>query len=285
VSILVSVLTPSRSYGRFIGDAVTSVAGQTDVNVEHIVQDAQSDDETTALLAAAGDRVRWRSEPDFGQSDALNRALTRARGDWIAWLNADEFYLPSALSSLVAAADETGADVLYGDAVFVDEDGRLLRLLPQHGFRHSTLRMYGAFIASSTVLIRREALTVDPWDPSLRRIMDWDLYLKLARAGARFLHLARPIGAFRVHDARVTARPPSDFASEYDTVRKRYQLRRGAAALAGGKLAHAFQKAAAGAYGRQLHARGLRGEDLKWFRDPRGHAAFERLQQIAYARS
>ena len=90
----------------------------------------------------------WRSEPDEGQSDALNRALARARGRWIAWLNADEFYLPDGLAALGREGDRTGADVVYGDTLFVDGDGRLTRLLPQHRFIAVVLRSYGLFIST-----------------------------------------------------------------------------------------------------------------------------------------
>jgi glycosyltransferase involved in cell wall biosynthesis len=108
----VSVLTPSYGYGRFIGDALESVKRQDGVSVEHIVQDAGSEDETIDILRGYGERLRWRSEPDRGQSDALNKALQLARGRWVAWLNADEFYFPGALQALVAIGDKTKADVV-----------------------------------------------------------------------------------------------------------------------------------------------------------------------------
>src|SRR5919106_662562 len=96
----ISVLTPSRGYGRFIADAIESAKQQVGVTVQHVVQDAGSDDGTLDILWSYGDAVDWTSEPDSGQSDALNRALGRATGDWIAWLNADEFYLPDGLRML-----------------------------------------------------------------------------------------------------------------------------------------------------------------------------------------
>ena len=90
----------------------------------------------------------WASEPDEGQSDALNRGISRARGRWIAWLNADEFYLPDGLAALVREGDRTGADVIYGDTLFSDGDGRLTRLLPQHRFSPFVLRSYGCYIST-----------------------------------------------------------------------------------------------------------------------------------------
>src|SRR4029077_1649623 len=111
-------------------DAIDSVSEQEGIRVEHIIQDGASTDGTVELLERMGDRVDWVSEADEGQSDALNRGIRRARGRWIAWLNADEFYLPDGLRALVAEGDRTGADVVYGDTLFSDGDGRPTRLLP-----------------------------------------------------------------------------------------------------------------------------------------------------------
>jgi Glycosyl transferase family 2 len=126
----------------------------------------------------------------------LNKAFQRATGRWIAWLNADEFYLPLGLARLLCRGEATAADVVYGDSVFVDEGGRLGRLAAQHGFRPRTLRLYGCYIASSSVLFRRSALPPEPWDVTLKLRMDWDLYLRLASRGAKFEKIGDPIGAF-----------------------------------------------------------------------------------------
>ncbi|MDR7551270.1 MAG: glycosyltransferase family 2 protein, partial [Armatimonadota bacterium] len=190
----ISVLTPSFQYARFLRDAIASTSLQTQVNLEHIVQDGGSTDGTLDVLRMSPPLVRWASEPDNGQSDALNRALARADGEWIAWLNADEFYLPGGLARLREVGEETGADVVYGDCVFVDELGRFLRLVPQHVFSPWILRRFGPFIASCATIFRREALGESPWDVHVERIMDWDLYLRLASEGARFVWVPFPVG-------------------------------------------------------------------------------------------
>jgi glycosyltransferase involved in cell wall biosynthesis len=267
---MLSVLTPSFQYGRFLGDALASVLEQNGLEVEHIVQDGGSTDGTVELLRAAPPGVRWVSEPDGGQSDALNRALARARGEWVAWLNADEFYLPGGLARLLDAAKETGADVVYGDCVFVDEQGRVLRLVPQHRFYRRILEQFGPFIASCATIFRREVLGETPWDPAVERIMDWDLYLRLAAAGARFHWIPYPVGAFRVHGSRITARPAMQFEDSYRRVAARWHLRRSRVSLEVGRILHGLAKLAAGSYARQFRARRLRGRDLRWFRSAEG---------------
>lgn len=281
----VSVLTPSFGYGRFIRDALSSVRAQDGVDVEHVVQDAASKDNTVEVLHDFSDEVTWQSEPDRGQSDGLNKAFQRSRGRWIGWLNADEFYLPGALRTLAAEGERAAADVVYGDAVFVDEGGRLIRLFPSHNLSAWVLRGYGPFIGSCTVLFRRSALQESPWDVNVRRIMDWDLYLRLLFRGARFVHIPYPVGAYRIHAEQVTAQPSGDFLQDHRVVRSRYGLpmKGRSAQYALGRSLHAGYKLLGGAYKRQILARRMRGTDLRWFDSDVGRAAADELLNRCYS--
>jgi glycosyltransferase involved in cell wall biosynthesis len=277
----VSILTPSLGYGRFLTDNILSVSRQDGVTVQHIVQDAGSTDETQSLLEKF-DHVDWDSEPDRGQSDALNKAFARAEGRWVAWLNADEFYLPGGLAALIRHGDATSADIVYGDSVFVDADGRFQRLLTQHRFRRSVL-WYRCFISSSSVIFRRSALPSEPWDLKFKRIMDWDLYLRMASRGARFSYRRYPVGAFRVHQERITAKPSPHFWDEYTTLVKRYEVsldtrRRSLARL------HRAYKLANGAYWKQVRARKLLGRGLRWFANDEGRESCEALLNTCYSK-
>jgi glycosyltransferase involved in cell wall biosynthesis len=277
----VAVLTPSFEYGRFIVDALDSVERQTEVDVQHVVQDGGSTDETLDILRGRP-AVDWQSAPDRGQSDALNRALLRADCEWIAWLNADEYYLPGALRALVEHAASSGADVVYGEAVLVDVNGRFLRLLPQHAFSSLALRTYGVFMASCTAVFRRSVLGSDPWAVDLVRLMDWDLYLHLSAAGAHFSHLAYPCGAFRVHDGCVTAAPAATHAHEYAAIAERHRLGLIGWRSKAGHLLHSAMKAREGAYRRQASVRCLQGFDLRWMAGDEGVKNCARLLSLGY---
>jgi hypothetical protein len=194
-------------------------------------------------------------------------------------LNADEFYLPAALPHLLDLAERSCADVIYGDTAFVDERGHFLRLVPQHRFRQAVLEWYGPYIQSCTVLLRRNILPETPWDPLIRRPMDWDLYLRLARDGARIIHLRRPVGAFRVHPARITAKPatPADLV-DYQLIRERHGIEFDSVSRRlRGRLLHVALKIQDGAYRRQIAARPLRGRDMRWFRSEFAFSAAREL--------
>jgi glycosyltransferase involved in cell wall biosynthesis len=260
----VSILMPSYGYGRFLSDALDSALEQSGIDVQVIVQDACSNDGSVDVLKGYGSAISWRSEPDDGQSDALNRALERATGEWVGWLNADEFYLPGTLKHLMAVARREQADVVYGDAVFVDEDGRVLRLLPQHRLSPLVIESYGTFISTCATLFRREALPDRPWDPSLKRVMDWDVYLKLLASGCKFVHTPHPIAAFRVHSDQVTAARDEAAFNEYRTVRARYGINQTRLRRSAAYATHALLKLGSGSYTRQLKVNREKGRSLEW---------------------
>jgi glycosyltransferase involved in cell wall biosynthesis len=264
-----SILTPSYGYAEFIGDAIESVRHQDAAgSVEHIIIDGGSTDGTVDILRSYPD-VIWNSEPDDGQSDALNKGFARSAGEIVGWLNADEFYLQGVLSRVQRVFERDDVDVVYGDSMFVDRAGKFLRLVPQHRFNERVLRHYGCFIPSCAVFFRQSVLPDVPWNRQLATIMDWDLYLDLARQQARFGYLPEALGAFRVHAAQVTAEPLAKTAPERLQVRRTHGMTnrlgpREAAAMAA-RFQHRTLKLFGGAYGRQIRARSFAGEDLRWW--------------------
>lgn len=278
---LVSVLTPSLNYARFIEDAILSVQLQEGVKVEHVIQDGGSSDGTVEILKKHSE-ISWESAPDRGQSDALNKALRRARGDWIAWLNADEFLFPGALAHLLNHALISNADVVYGDCIFVDEDGRFLRLRTAHDYNKLVLWHYGPFIPSCAVLIRRKCLGTDPWNINVELIMDWQLYLDLAEKGAKFYWTPYPVGTFRVHAAQISAMDKRRFAKSYDLLTKLYGARPNKLSYEIGRLIHGILKLKNGGYNRERRASIFKGRDLRWFVNNQGMKNFEDLLEACY---
>ena len=263
-----SILTPSYNYAQFIGDALISTEKQS-VRAQHVVVDGASTDATTEVLGASENPdLQWISEPDLGQSDALNKALALATGEWIGWLNADEFYLPGAIEAIAEAiARDPGLDVIAGDAVFVDADAKFDRLFCHHRFSPAVLREYGCYLLTSSVFFRRSVLLDAPWDVELKTIMDWDLYLALTAANRRFGTIDRPLSAFRVHGAQVTAEPLPADDPEYQRVRARYGIADRALGRRVGRARHIGLRVVDGCYLREIKARRtFAGTDMRWWR-------------------
>ena len=122
-----AIVTPSYNTGRYLGAAVRSVLEQDWPDVDYVVMDGGSTDDSIELLRGFGPRVRWVSEPDKGQTDAINRGLARTRGEILGWLNSDDTYLPGTLRAVgefFAAHPEVA--LVYGDANFIDARGALI---------------------------------------------------------------------------------------------------------------------------------------------------------------
>ena len=218
-----SIVTPNYNYGRFLKKALESVLEQAEgvgaPEIEHIVVDGGSTDDSLSILrewasfAAAQPAAKdgryafsYVSEPDDGQTDAINKGLRRATGDVVAWLNADERYLPGKLALVAAAfARNPRTDFVYGEPLFVDADGRPLRVKHAHRFSFFVLAAHLCFIASCCAFWRRRILDDGHFlDPSFKVIMDGEYYCRLARAGYRFRFVPQTIAEFTWHADNVS---------------------------------------------------------------------------------
>jgi glycosyltransferase involved in cell wall biosynthesis len=111
--------------GRFIERAIRSVLDQGYENLEYVIVDGGSTDETVEVIRRYEDRLSsWISEPDEGQTDAINKGLRRVSGDVVAYMNSDDYYLPGAFEKAISALSASGATWLAGAARNVDSEGR-----------------------------------------------------------------------------------------------------------------------------------------------------------------
>ena len=117
-----TVITPSFNQGRFIERTIRSVLDQGYPNLEYVIVDAGSSDETIEIIRRYEDRLAWWvSEPDDGQSDAINKGLERTSGEIVAYLNSDDYFLPGACETAGAALEERPCSWVAGGAFDVEE--------------------------------------------------------------------------------------------------------------------------------------------------------------------
>jgi len=189
---LVSILTPSFNQAAWLGDNLRSVACQTYPHIEHIVMDGGSTDGSVELLRAAGTSVTWQSEKDRGQSHAINKAFAASSGEIIGWINSDDAYFDCRVIADVVAAFEAHpeVDVIYGHLAQVAPDGTIIWLNWVPRFSRRLLNIVN-FIGQPVAFIRRRALTDPMLDESFHFTMDYELWLRLARQGSRFMRISR----------------------------------------------------------------------------------------------
>ncbi len=114
----VSIITPSFNQGQFLEDSIRSVLEQDYPNLEYIIVDGGSKDQSVEIIKKYQDHLTWWiSEKDKGHADALNKGFSHATGEILAWLNSDDIYFPNAVSeavSILRSHPEVG--MVYGDA-------------------------------------------------------------------------------------------------------------------------------------------------------------------------
>ena len=220
----VSVVTPSFNQAPFIEDAIASVENQGYPTLEHLVIDGGSTDGTLQVLGRQGDRVRWSSEPDAGQTDAVNKGVARAHGEVIGWLNADDFYEPGAVRAAVEFLRlNPDVAVVYGDCLYLyQQTGREeLRLVRSRQFDLDFLVNGRCYIHQPATFFRRAALADQRLDKTLRYAMDYDLWVRLARAGRRFAYLPIALATFRITDASKSGTSLTGFWPEVRRISRR----------------------------------------------------------------
>ena len=121
----ISIVTPSYNQGRFIEETIQSVLGQGYPNVEYIIIDGGSTDNTVEIIRKYAKHLTyWVSEPDRGQSHAINKGLARCTGDLFGWINSDDVLMPGALEVVAEAWRRRPGRIISGATSIFDEHGQ-----------------------------------------------------------------------------------------------------------------------------------------------------------------
>ncbi|MEX2043867.1 MAG: glycosyltransferase family 2 protein, partial [Opitutus sp.] len=202
-----TIVMPTRNHGRWIETALRSIFDQKVPDVEVLVMDAVSTDNTAEILGKCRDRITWHRRPDKGQADAINEGLSLARGEIVAWLNSDDTYLPGAFARVQAAfAADPSLDFVYGDALEINEDGEILtpNLFTEDCTRD---RFYYShdYICQPTLFVRRSVLErVGPLRTELRWFLDYEWITRFFAAGLHGRRLPHFLAANRDHPQTMT---------------------------------------------------------------------------------
>ena len=211
----ISIVVPSFQQGKFIEQTLLSLINQGYPDLEIIVEDGGSTDETSEILHRYRDRIRFlRSGPDEGQSAALTHGFTLATGEILSWLNSDDMLAPLALFH-IAETYISGADLVVG-ACFEFKDGRFLQInlpgLPEGPLERAKMAdlknewFMGQYFYQPEVFFSAEIYQKAGGyiDASLKYTMDYDLWMRLAGAGASVAKVRWPIALFRRHEEQKT---------------------------------------------------------------------------------
>lgn len=230
----ISVVTPSFNQGRFLSETMKSIHGQRYPDLEHIVIDGGSTDESVAVIKKyAGQVTYWVSEPDNGQTDALIKGFARSQGDIQCWLNSDDLFEPGALAEVgTYFARNPEVDFVYGNSIWIDEQGLFIKPKREHGFSRFIWMYDHNFIPQPSAFWRRRLYEeVGGLDPRFDLAMDADLWIRFADV-TRPRHVSSSWSRMRFYGEQKNTRLRSKSSLEGKAIRSRYLHPRSARELA-----------------------------------------------------
>ena len=211
-SILVSIIIPAYNAAEFIGETLDSVFAQTFTAYEVIVINDGSPDteELERKLGGYPAKLRYVRQENQGAAAARNAGLRVAAGELVAFLDADDTWLPTFLEKQVELLKRTAVDVVYADALLFGDSplaGRtFLELQPTRGeVTPENLLSVKVTVLTSTVLARKQpVIDVGLFDVKLRRGQDFELWLRLAKNGARFAYQQEVLARHRIVESSLS---------------------------------------------------------------------------------
>lgn len=218
----ITVVTPSLNQGRFLEETILSVLGQQYPNLEYIIMDGGSTDDSVAIIRRYEKHLAyWISEKDDGQAAAINSGFARATGEILAWLNSDDMYLPGTLSHVARMLDTNQGQLLFGNCLhFVQDKPSAYGSDARRSHERINLQLADYLIQPSTFWTRKAWLQTEALDESLEFGFDWDWYLRAKKAGITFLPDDKYLSIYRIHENHKTAtggeRRRREIASIYD---------------------------------------------------------------------
>ena len=224
-----TVVTPAYNQADFLRDTIESVLSQDYPNIEYVVLDDGSTDDTPRILAEYGDRFVWESQKNMGQTPTINKGWGQTRGEIITWLNSDDtFYdagsVRTGMEYLIANPD---VGIVFGDSMFTEADGTEIeptRPIVDFTFKKMVLNCENS-ISQPSAFIRREIVAkVGDLDPKFYYFMDWDFWL---RAGIYYKieHIDAILSTYRLHADSKTVAQSKKAAPELEYMYQKYFAR------------------------------------------------------------
>jgi glycosyltransferase involved in cell wall biosynthesis len=205
----ISVVIPSFNQGQYIEETLLSVIGQGYPNLEILVIDGGSTDNTVEILEKYSDKISyWHSKKDNGQADAINQGMKLSSGEVVCWINSDDMYLPGTLLDIGQRfRDRTDKNYLvYGSALTINQvDGRLISgshlASPFDAF---TLTYNDFIVQPSSFWTRKLWQSTGELNPNYHYVLDWDWFIRASKF-TEFEYVNKFFSVYRFHELHKTS--------------------------------------------------------------------------------
>lgn len=202
---LVSIVTPAYNQAEYLAETIDSVLAQDYPNIEYIVLDDGSTDETPEVLQHYDGRVHHERHPNMGQARTLNKGWQRARGTYLGYLSSDDLLYPSAVSQLVGLLESDSSIVCaFPDANLIDDRSRVTKKNVCRPFDLAEIVVRQECYIGPGALFRRSAFEiVGGWRSELKLAPDREFWIRLASQG-RIEMSPNMLAGYRLHPQSIS---------------------------------------------------------------------------------
>jgi glycosyltransferase involved in cell wall biosynthesis len=222
----ISIVTPSFNQGRFLEETILSVLNQNYPNLEYIVIDGGSTDETVEVIRQYEDRLAyWVSEKDRGQVHAINKGIEKTTGEIFGFINSDDLYLPGTFAAIAEHFENhPKAEWVCGDTIMFGEglDDELIPTVVPKSAAHC---LSWAYTAAQPGHFWKRELIAGGFDEAWPYDFDHDLYVRLLLDGHKCEYIAQPFARYRLHEASKTVAENHRQLAEFERSAEVYEDR------------------------------------------------------------
>lgn len=223
----VSVVLPTRNRSTMLMQALGSALGQDGVDLEVIVVDEGSSDDTPERLGQVKDErlTVLRHDPPQGVARARNAAIDRATGEWLAFLDDDDLWAPGKLRKQLSLAANDGHSLSYTGRVEIDENMSVLSIRPAPDPDGLAMKLLGSNVIGtpSSVIIREDLLQrIGLFDERLPPLEDWDLWLRALQEGTASA-CREPLVAYRWHAQNAMVTDAARIVGQLELLQEKHQ--------------------------------------------------------------
>lgn len=207
--------------GEYLGETIESVLHNLSPGDEYFIIDGGSEDHSLDVIRRYEGRITgWVSERDCGYADALAKGFARSTADYQCWINCGDLLLPGTLNQARASLSETGADMVFGDDLYVDEAGRVLQVSNGRVENLRNMMLFGGWTPLQDACFWKRSLyeKAGGLNADVRYAADYDLFLRMSLTGT-CTYVPKVFSAFRRHEGQTSRLHENSYRQESLAIR------------------------------------------------------------------